>query len=235
MSKSPTRRPNPSSPPTQGISPHTPQVVAARRLKELFVPAYLTLISIVQGVALSMLAGLVEAGYAQFDAVTWVLVVVTLISYVAVWNEYVQGIATYVFIPNLSDALVPFTIAALELLLAHFAVQGASGLRGYVLIYALTCFAAAGAFVQLELRIRSPRTEADSRDVHRALALPRVARVKQSLASGTLTLALWAAVVLLGWDRYGLIVALAVGAVNLAFLLGSVPYWNHVLAYTEAA
>src|SRR5205807_3705740 len=88
------------STPAPIVAVQPPPTVVAGRLKGLFAPAYLTLISIIQGVALATLAAQVEAGYARFDAVAWVLIAVTLITYVAIWNEYVQAIATYVWLPN---------------------------------------------------------------------------------------------------------------------------------------
>jgi hypothetical protein len=55
-------------------SPPAPERVA-QRLKEQFAPAYLTLTSIIQGVALTALVVRVEALYPQFGAVDWVLAV----------------------------------------------------------------------------------------------------------------------------------------------------------------
>ena len=50
------------------------------RLKNQFAPIYLTLTSIIQGVALATLAARVEATYPGFDATNWVLVVATFIA-----------------------------------------------------------------------------------------------------------------------------------------------------------
>ena len=55
-------------------SPPAPERVA-QRLKEQFAPAYLTLTSIIQGVALTALVVRVEALYPRFGAVDWVLAV----------------------------------------------------------------------------------------------------------------------------------------------------------------
>lgn len=218
--------------PSAALQP--PPAVVSGRLKGLFAPGYLTLISIIQGVALATLAGRVEAEYRHFDAVAWVLVAVTLIIYTSVWNEYVQVIATYVWLPNLTDAVVPFGIATLELFLGHFAVLGVAGLRGYLLVAALIFFAGAGAFVQLALRAGAPRAEADNRDVHHMLDRSRTVRIGQCVASGVFTLAMWAAYDVAGLEAHALAVALALLVLHLAYLLGSVPYWNRVLAYAQA-
>jgi hypothetical protein len=70
------------------ISPHereqhmdmkpAPEIVS-QRLKSQFAPAYLTLTSIIQGVALAVLAARVEATYAQFDATDWLLTIATFV------------------------------------------------------------------------------------------------------------------------------------------------------------
>ncbi|HKV00501.1 MAG TPA: hypothetical protein VJQ26_00170, partial [Ktedonobacteraceae bacterium] len=64
-----------------------PETVS-QRLKGQFAPAYLTLTSIIQGVALSTLVMRVESTNAQFDATNWLLTVATFVGFLAVWNEY---------------------------------------------------------------------------------------------------------------------------------------------------
>src|SRR6266705_3341737 len=64
-----------------------PETVS-QRLKGQFAPAYLTLSSIIQGVALAFLAAGVEATYAQFDATNWLLTAATFVGFLTVWNEY---------------------------------------------------------------------------------------------------------------------------------------------------
>jgi hypothetical protein len=51
----------------------------AQRLKSQFAPAYLTLASIIQGVALTALVVRVEATYPGFNAVAWLLAVTTFL------------------------------------------------------------------------------------------------------------------------------------------------------------
>ena len=59
----------------------------SQRLKGQFAPAYLTLTSIIQGVALSTLAVRVEGNYLQFDVTDWLLTVATFIGFLAVANR----------------------------------------------------------------------------------------------------------------------------------------------------
>lgn len=207
----------------------------AERIKGMFAPTYLTLISIIQGTALAVLAGQVEARYLHFDAVAWMLVAVTVAVYISVWSEYVQVISTYVWFPDLTDGIAPFATAVLELFLAHFAVLGSAGLRGYTLVSALLFVTAVGAFLHLVLRASSPHSAASNRDMHRALDRHRTARIAQSAASAILAFAIWAAYPALGAAHYALAVALVIAALHLAYLLGLVPYWNRVVAYAQSA
>lgn len=208
--------------------------IVAGRIKGMFAPTYLTLVSIIQGTALAVLAGQVEARYLHFDAVAWVLVAVTVVVYIAVWTEYVQVIATYIWLPDLTDGIAPFATAVLELFLAHFAARGAEGLRGYALMSALLFVTAVGAFIHLELRTRSPHT-ADNHALHHALDRHRTGRLAQSAASAVLAFAIWAAYDAIGAAHYALAVALVIAVLHLAYLLGLVPYWNRVVAYAQSA
>ena len=55
--------------------------IVSERLKSQFAPAYLTLTSIIQGVALAVLAARVEATYMQFDATDWTLTTATWLAH----------------------------------------------------------------------------------------------------------------------------------------------------------
>jgi uncharacterized membrane protein YcjF (UPF0283 family) len=59
----------------------------ASRLKDQFAPAYLTLTSIIQGVALSTLVIRIEATSERFDAADWLLAAATLVAFLVVWHE----------------------------------------------------------------------------------------------------------------------------------------------------
>lgn len=233
MNPAATSAPPPHPAPNVAPALQPPPAVVASRLKGLFAPTYLTLVSIIQGVALASLAGKSEDGYPLFDGVAWVLVAATLITYVIVWIEFVQAVATYVWFPNLSDAVTPFAVAALELFQAHFAVRGTAGLRGYLLVNAVIYLVGALGFVQIALRVCSPRAEADNRDVHHALARTRAVRIGHNVATAILIFAAWAAYEAAGLGRRALIVALGLAVLSVAYLLNSVPYWNRVLAYAS--
>ena len=98
----------------------TPEQVS-QRLKDQFTPAYLTLTSIIQGVALSALVVRVDSSYPQFTATDWLLAIATFIAILAVWNEYVMLVLAFVWVPNLLDSAIPFAFLAGELFAIHFA------------------------------------------------------------------------------------------------------------------
>src|SRR5690348_15607044 len=96
----------------------TPESVATR-LREQFAPAYLTLTSIIQGVALSTLVIRVEGTYEHFDTADWLLAAATLLAFLLVWHEYLMQALAYVWMPTLLDSAVPFAFLVAELFLAH--------------------------------------------------------------------------------------------------------------------
>src|SRR5205823_3112042 len=100
---------------------------------------YLTLTSIIQGVALSTLAIRVENTAPSFGIVEWLLSVTTFLVFLTVWNEYVLQVLAFVWVPSLLDwvpslldSLIPFAFLAAELFLAHFV---AHDLRDWLLAF----------------------------------------------------------------------------------------------------
>ena len=104
-----------------------------QRLKSQFAPAYLTLASIIQGVALSTLVARVEATNTDFNVVAWLLTITTFLVILDIRNEYLMMVQAYVWLPSLLDSIVPFAFVAAELFLVHF-VYG--NVRGWLLAYA---------------------------------------------------------------------------------------------------
>ncbi len=97
----------------------TPESVAAR-LREQFAPSYLTLTSIIQGVALSALVIRVESVGELLDLSGWLLVAATVLSLLLLWHEYLMQALAYVWLPTLLDSAVPFAFLVAELFLTHF-------------------------------------------------------------------------------------------------------------------
>jgi hypothetical protein len=100
--------------------------VLHQRLNEVFTPTYLTILSIIQAVALTDLAAVVAGEYRQFTVVNWLLALLTFSVLIIVWNVYtIQGTIWH-WIPDVRDAAMPFVVGALELFLDHATTHGIS-------------------------------------------------------------------------------------------------------------
>jgi hypothetical protein len=101
------------------LEPQPHYRVIHHKLKDWLSPVYLTLLSVIQGVALADLALVVEANYQQFTGVRWLLVLVSFWLAINVWHSFTIHITLWGWIPDLRDAIVPFMIGALELVFNH--------------------------------------------------------------------------------------------------------------------
>ncbi len=100
--------------------------VLHHRLNDAFTPMYLTILSIIQAVALTDLATVVAAEYRQFTVANWLLALLTFCVLIIVWNVYtIQG-TIWRWIPDVRDAAMPFMVGALELFLNHAITLGIS-------------------------------------------------------------------------------------------------------------
>src|SRR5919199_3582478 len=100
----------------------TPEVIR-QRLTGPFTATYLTLASIIQGVALTALVSRVEAAYGSFAAADWVLSTSTFFVILIVWHGYLRQALLYTWLPTFLDSLVPFAFLVVELFLAHLVYQ----------------------------------------------------------------------------------------------------------------
>lgn len=205
-----------------------PPEIISQRLKGQLAPAYLTLTSIIQGVALGFLAVRVEATYAQFDTTNWLLTITTFVGFLTLWNEYLMQILLYVWVPTLVDSLVPFAFLAGELFMAHF-VYG--GLRNWLLSLGLTFVVGTIASIVTSMQARTFPEE--NRDVARALTPLNGVRAVLSMLLLVLCLAAWALYDVLRLEQVQNVVALVAPVAMIVFLGSSVPYWNRILAYAR--
>lgn len=196
----------------------------ATRLREQFAPAYLTLTSIIQGVALSTLVLRVEGMSEHFDLANWLLAIATLLAFLLVWHEYLMQALAYVWMPTLIDSAVPFGILVAELFLAHFVYGGE---RVWLLVAAL-------AFILGMVAWGTTHAHAqENADVLKAVAGISPTRVLPSAVSIVLFLGMWALydVLHLGQAR-DLVAGIAV-VVIAGVIATTIPYWNRVLAYAR--
>jgi hypothetical protein len=93
-------------------------------LKDSFTSIYLTVLSIVQGVALTSLAVVVADGYSEFTPVQWALVFLTFLILIIVWNHVTTDAMTWTWIPDFRDSAIPFLLGAFELYQTFALVAG---------------------------------------------------------------------------------------------------------------
>ena len=99
--------------------PEGHHLLVKQRLKGSFSLVYLTLLSVIQGVALADLALIVSTGYQQFTVVRWLLVLVNFGVVITIWHTFTMHITLWGWIPDLRDTIIPFMIGAVELVLNH--------------------------------------------------------------------------------------------------------------------
>src|SRR5215831_3449962 len=89
------------------------------KLKDSLNPVYLTLLSVIQGMALADLALVVSTTYQQFTPFHWLLVLFNFAVLIGIWNHYMMHNKLWDWIPDLRDACIPFVVGVLELVLNH--------------------------------------------------------------------------------------------------------------------
>jgi hypothetical protein len=90
-----------------------------RRLKDSYGPTYLTILSVIQAVAMGDLAQVVAGSYHHFTPVQWVLTFNTFGVLIIIWNAYSVQSTLWGWIPDVRDSATPFLVGALELYLNH--------------------------------------------------------------------------------------------------------------------
>jgi hypothetical protein len=95
------------------------QQTVYRRLKSSYGPTYLTILSVIQAVAMGDLAQVVAGSYHYFTPVQWVLTFNTFGVLIIIWNAYSVQSTLWGWIPDVRDSATPFLVGALELYLNH--------------------------------------------------------------------------------------------------------------------
>lgn len=86
------------------------------RLKHTFADTYLTLLSIIQGTALALLFSKIDYLIERkaFHAPQVVMAMGIFLTIALLWNQYQVGVMLYVWVPQLIDAMIPFSLGACE-------------------------------------------------------------------------------------------------------------------------
>ena len=88
------------------------------RIEKSFPVAYLTLVSIIQGVAFAFLVQQWPQQGHPFQPYQWVLFFTTAGFIALGWQEYLIGATMFAWVPTIIDALVPFGLALMEAIVA---------------------------------------------------------------------------------------------------------------------
>ena len=88
-------------------------------LVEQFTPLYLTLLSIIQGVALAYLAERFTATAPHLTLSVWLQAAGLLLTIVFVWHQWAVVTLAHVWLPTFSDAAIPFLFGVTELAMAY--------------------------------------------------------------------------------------------------------------------
>jgi hypothetical protein len=97
-----------------------------RRLKESYGPMYLTILSIVQAVALGELAPVIASAHERFTIVNWVMALDTFCVLIIIWNVFTVQSGLWNWIPDVRDGAIVFVVGAAELFLGEAIVGSLS-------------------------------------------------------------------------------------------------------------
>jgi len=209
-----------------------------RRLKESATTTSLTLMSIVQGVALADLAGVVAGGYSHFSATQWLLVFPTFLLLIGAWNQVTMDTLAWVQVPDMFYAIIPFIVGAFELFLNHTLRQNEQAwLIGVAVMVTLSTLA-------IGLTNRGAASHAENTSLFAYLSPMRKSGKRYNLL-GTVVLLLLALASALGgfaWvDRAtqlpgaaNFVAGVVVTLFLLEFIRRHLLYWRVVVAYAEA-
>jgi hypothetical protein len=205
-----------------------------RSMAENFTSVYLTMLSIIQGVALTDLSQITFSEHAHFTAVNWVEVATMLWSLVYIWNHFMSDALMTHWIPDLEDAALLFGTGVFEIVANHAITWSPTA---WLATLAVMFFAWSGGTVyirrQEELVVREPVLMQLLRDRSKPLLL-------QTLVGGTLlgALAIVCRITGAGTDAHGngpialLAVALALAA-SLVVGAISAAFWRRVRSYAH--
>jgi hypothetical protein len=105
-----------------------PHMALAAKMQAAGASIYLTMLSIIQGVVLADLAGVVAGNYPHFTAVQWILVVTQFCIIAETWTQFMTDFMTNAtakgWIPGYADSVFFFGLGAGELFLNHAIVIG---------------------------------------------------------------------------------------------------------------
>lgn len=217
--------------------PGAHHLIVQQRLKDSFTLVYMTILSVIQGVALADLASVVAFHYQQFTSIHYLLVLINFGVLIEVWSLYTMNTTIWDWIPDMRDAGLPFVIGALELLLNHMIPLS---LSAWLLISGVIGGMAALALWHMDWRARG-----EDENVLLLRLLRKRLHVFEFYCLGASILVLLLAVgsqlgglqASEGWQTgrglLALLIVLLVGAGLISLGMMTVWYWQVVVAYAR--
>jgi hypothetical protein len=199
-------------------------------LRGAFSTSYVTLVSIIQGAALSYLFTVIDSvipdAHGRQGFVEWTLIVTAVLIIVAVWNEYVMGVTVFDWVPTLLDAAIPFAIGIVEYAFMR-AIHEAAPVRSALVAFATLWTLGVAGFVNMYWRASSQRR---NRFVIAALgAFPHLNSIGCAVVAVLSGLAATMAP-----SRTPSVFLLLMPAVLVAYLAKSAAYWNRLRVWSGA-
>jgi hypothetical protein len=199
-------------------------------LTDSFTSIYLTVLSIVQGVALTGLAVVVADGYPRFTPVQWALVSLTFLILIIIWNHVTTDAMTWTWIPDFRDSAIPFLLGAFELYQAYAIVVGL-GPWLFGMVAGATLAVLEFFHVGRQVRLETPNAEMFRLFRRRGLSdlLQGVVGIGLFLVLGVASVAIGDAGAVLPWVAV-LITGLWLGA----YVLRTTLYWRALVALAHS-
>jgi hypothetical protein len=202
--------------------------LVTQRLRGAFGPTYLTLMSVIQGVAMAALATRVGDTANRLTLADWILVGNTFLIFVAIWNEYLVAALAYAWIPTFLDSLLPFLLLAAELFLARFV---AHDVRGWLLAMAGASLAAMVGLTHTVFRMRT--ADRSSQEVYAALQGDQYLNIASTAAGACLFLAAGLLYDVAGLNTMPLVVVIAATAVVSVYVSRSAVAWSRIQSFLQ--
>ncbi|ODB82372.1 hypothetical protein A3194_19140 [Candidatus Thiodiazotropha endoloripes] len=194
-----------------------------QRIKEQNVAAYLTIMSIIQGVALSFFTLIVADQYQALSNSTWILVVCTFLVIIFTWFEYIMGISAFVWLHGLLDSIIPFSLFVGEAMLIH-TMTSSSG--SWYFSMSIFCLIGLVAFINMYYK---SSLEPENKDLLKWLGNWKWMTI--------LYIALSLIAFVLGWKYWSTNASPYYASIALflivVFLLRSKFYWSKILRYAK--
>lgn len=234
----PGRSAPPGTPPPQPLPAQTAPLSAepaspdrfVQRAENTFGTVYLTLISIVQGVALGFLAQATAGSYDTLGIDRIGRTVGAILIIIAVWQEYMVKATAFSWVPTILDTIFPFLLGVGEFLLAAAILKP---LAHYLLLVCV--FYGVGAFACLNYYVQAGRSTSQvSRDSRLVISVHYRTQYKIAAGGFVYALSLWVIIAsshATGW--HGLIAWLST-LPAIAFAVSIIPRWNRPINQAQA-